>query len=99
VGDVTPEILPANKNRASRKGVVDFFGIMTADRRASPVLKREPWPSVTLTGFFPGIGPSTFAAGPVGVPGVDIKQTISVVKFGINYRFSVGGAAPVVASY
>ncbi len=56
--------------------------------------------SVTLTGFFPGVGPSTFPAGPVAVPGVDIKQTISAVKFGINYRFGWGkGKAPVVASY
>jgi outer membrane immunogenic protein len=44
--------------------------------------------SVTLTGFFPGVGPSTFPSGPIAVPGVDIKQTISVVKFGINYRFA-----------
>src|SRR6266567_1751770 len=46
--------------------------------------------SVTLTGFFPGVGPSTFPAGPIAVPGVDIKQTISAVKFGINYRVGRG---------
>jgi outer membrane immunogenic protein len=38
--------------------------------------------SVTLSG--------TFAAGPITVPGVDIKQSISAVKFGINYRFGWG---------
>ena len=43
--------------------------------------------SVTLAGFFPGVGPSTFPPGPIAVPGVDIKQTISALKFGINYRF------------
>jgi outer membrane immunogenic protein len=51
--------------------------------------------SVTLAGFFPGVGPSTFPAGASTVPGVDIKQTISVVKFGVNYRFAGGnGLAP-----
>jgi outer membrane immunogenic protein len=60
--------------------------------------------SVTLTGFFPGVGPSTFPAGPIAVPGADIKQTINAVKFGINYFdfFGLGkgkGPAPVVARY
>jgi outer membrane immunogenic protein len=32
----------------------------------------------------------TFAGGPATVPGVDVKQTISAVKFGINYRFGWG---------
>ena len=54
--------------------------------------------SVNLTGVFPGVGPSTFPAGPIAVPGVDIKQTMSVVKFGINYRFGWAGA-PGAASY
>ena len=38
--------------------------------------------SVTLAG--------TFAGAPITVPGVDVKQTISAVKFGINYRFGWG---------
>ena len=54
--------------------------------------------TVALTGIFPGGGPSTIPTGPVAVPGVDIKQTMSVVKFGINYRFGWAGA-PVAASY
>jgi outer membrane immunogenic protein len=58
--------------------------------------------SVTFTGFFPGggLGGSTLPAGEVAVPGVDIKQRINAVKFGINYRFGWGkGKAPVVARY
>jgi outer membrane immunogenic protein len=55
--------------------------------------------TVTLTGTFPGVGPSTFPAGSIAVPGVRIKQTISQVKFGINYRFGPISAGPVVASY
>jgi outer membrane immunogenic protein len=55
--------------------------------------------SVTLTGTFVPLfppGPLT----PVTVPGVNIKETINVVKFGINYRFDWGkGKAPVVARY
>jgi opacity protein-like surface antigen len=35
--------------------------------------------SVTLVG--------TFAGAPIQVPGVEIRQRISVGKFGINYRF------------
>jgi outer membrane immunogenic protein len=54
--------------------------------------------TIALTGIFPGGGPSTIPTGPVAVPGVDIKQTMSVVKFGINYRFGSVGA-PVAASY
>jgi len=34
---------------------------------------------VTFTGTFAGL--------PEVVPGIDIKQTINAVKFGINYRF------------
>lgn len=55
--------------------------------------------NVNLTGFFPGIGPSTFPAGPISVPGVRVRQTISQVKFGINYRFGSYQAGPLVASY
>ena len=43
--------------------------------------------NVNLTGFFAGVGPSTFPAGSISVPGVRVRQTISQVKFGINYRF------------
>jgi outer membrane immunogenic protein len=50
--------------------------------------------SVTFTGT---IGPTSV---PEVVPGIDVKQTISAVKFGINYRFDWGkGKAPVVARY
>jgi hypothetical protein len=31
--------------------------------------------------------PGTIAGVPVVVPGVNVKQTIQTVKFGINYRF------------
>jgi opacity protein-like surface antigen len=42
----------------------------------------------------------TFAGVPEVVSGIDIKQTINAVKFGINYRFDWGkGKAPVVARY
>ncbi len=50
--------------------------------------------TVTLTGNFPGVGPSTFPAGAIAVPGVDIRQRISTVKVGINYRFG-----PVASNY
>src|SRR6266536_3304571 len=46
--------------------------------------------SVTFTGTISGV--------PEEVPGIDIKQRISTVKFGINYRFG-WGKAPVVARY
>jgi outer membrane immunogenic protein len=47
---------------------------------------------VTFTGTFAGV--------PEVVSGIDIKQTINAVKFGINYRFDWGkGKAPVVARY
>ncbi len=42
--------------------------------------------NVTLTGTFTG-GPTTFAPGPITVPGINVKETISVVKFGISYKF------------
>ncbi len=42
--------------------------------------------SITLAGTFGG-GPTTFVPGAITVPGIDIKQTISTVKLGINYRF------------
>jgi hypothetical protein len=36
----------------------------------------------------------------VGCTGsADINQRINVLKFGINYRFGLGKAAPVVARY
>ena len=35
---------------------------------------------------------------PEVVPGINIRQQISTVKFGINYRFG-WGEAPVVAGY
>ena len=35
--------------------------------------------SVTLVGTFAGV--------PIEVPGIEIRQRISVGKFGINYRF------------
>jgi outer membrane immunogenic protein len=48
--------------------------------------------SVAFTGTIGGI--------PEVVPGIDIKQTVNAVKFGINYRFDWGkGKAPVVARY
>ncbi len=48
--------------------------------------------NITLTGTFTG-GPTTFNPGPSTVPGINIKETISAVKFGVNYRFgSVHGA-------
>jgi outer membrane immunogenic protein len=52
--------------------------------------------SVTLTGTFVPIGETVVI--PVTVPGIDVKQTINAVKFGINYRFD-WGKAPVVARY
>jgi outer membrane immunogenic protein len=53
--------------------------------------------TVTLTGFFPGVGPSTAPPGPIAAPGIEVQERISVVKLGINYRFGLGG--PVVAKY
>jgi len=48
--------------------------------------------SVAFTGTIGGI--------PEVVPGIDIKQRLNAVKFGINYRFDWGkGKAPVVARY
>jgi outer membrane immunogenic protein len=44
--------------------------------------------TLTFTGVFAGF--------PIVVPGIDVKQTISAVKFGINYRFGYG---PVYAAY
>jgi len=53
---------------------------------------------VTLVGTFVPIGETALT--PVTVPGIDIKERISAVKFGINYRFDWGkGKAPVVARY
>ena len=46
--------------------------------------------TLTFTGTFAGV--------PIEVPGVDIRQRIQTVKFGINYRFD-WGKAPVVARY
>ena len=46
--------------------------------------------NVTFTGTIGGV--------PEVVPGIDIKQRLSAVKFGINYRFG-WGKAPVVARY
>jgi outer membrane immunogenic protein len=48
--------------------------------------------SVAFTGMIGGV--------PEVVPGIDIKQTVNAVKFGINYRFDWGkGKAPVIARY
>jgi opacity protein-like surface antigen len=44
--------------------------------------------TLTFTGTFAGL--------PNVVPGIEIKQTISVVKFGLNYRF---GSSPNSAAY
>ncbi len=44
--------------------------------------------SVTLAGTFVPIGETALT--PVTVPGIDIKERISAVKFGINYRFDWG---------
>jgi outer membrane immunogenic protein len=46
--------------------------------------------TVTFTG--------TLFGGPIEVPGIDIKQRVNAVKFGINYRFG-WGKTPVVAGY
>ena len=56
------------------------------------VLRRQDFGtrSVPFTGTIGGI--------PEIVPGIDIKQTVNAVKFGINYRFG-WGKAPVIASY
>jgi outer membrane immunogenic protein len=54
--------------------------------------------SLTLTGTFVPIGGTVLT--PVVVPGIDVKQTINAVKFGVNYRFDWGkGKAPIVARY
>ena len=56
--------------------------------------------SVTLAGTFVPLFPLGAPLTPVIVPGIDIKERINAVKFGINYRFGWGkGKAPVVASY
>jgi len=48
--------------------------------------------TLTLTGTIGGI--------PETVPGINVSQRISVVKFGINWRFNWGKTlAPVVAKY
>jgi hypothetical protein len=41
---------------------------------------------ISLSGTFTG-GPTTFNPGPITVSGINIKETIQTVKFGINYRF------------
>jgi len=48
--------------------------------------------ALTFTGTINGL--------PEEVPGIDVKQRISAVKFGINYLFNWGKApTPVVARY
>jgi len=59
-------------NNWSAKVEYDFYDFGTRD--------------ISLSGTFTG-GPTTFNPGPITVSGINIKETISTVKFGINYRF------------
>jgi outer membrane immunogenic protein len=59
-------------NNWSAKVEYDFYDFGTRD--------------ISLSGTFTG-GPTTFNPGPITVSGINIKETIQTVKFGINYRF------------